>query len=260
MRFSDKVALVTGSGQGIGRACALLLASQGAYVIVNDVNPAMLDDTVQEIHRLGNKGLGIQADATNEEDVSRMFSRIKETRGRLEILVNNVGGSGGGGAGDTQLKIDAVPEEEWEKVVQANLKTAFLCSRESIGMMKLQGYGKIVNVASRAARMGTDHQGPQYHASKAALLGLTRQMARDLAPWGIHVNAVAPGFILSSPRAERRWKSRSEEGRRAYLSGIPLGRLGKPEEVADAVAFLCSDEASYLTGVTIDINGGSFMH
>jgi len=260
MRFSGKVALVTGSGQGIGRACALLFASQGASVVVNDINASLVENTVQEIQRMGSKALGIQADVTKEDAVSRMFTQIKETFGRLDILVNNVGGSGGGGAGDTSVKIDEVREEDWDKVVRANLRSTFLCSQQAVEIMKLQRSGKIVNISSRAARVGTDHQGPQYHTSKSAVLGLTRQLARDLAPLGIHVNAVAPGFILSSPRAERRWKeTRTEEERQAYLKGIPLGRLGRPEEVAQAVAFLCSDEASYITGVTIDVNGGSIM-
>jgi len=229
-------------------------------VVVNDINASLIEDTVQEIQRSGKRARGIQADATNEEEVSRMFAMIKETFGKLDILVNNVGGSGGGGAGDTSVKIGEVPEEDWDKVIRANLKSTFLCSKKAIELMKPAGYGKIVNISSRAARLGTDHQGPQYHTSKSAVLGLTRQLARDLAPLGIHVNAVAPGFILSSPRAERRWKeTRTEEERQAYLKGIPMGRLGKPEEVANAVAFLCSDEASYITGVTIDINGGSFM-
>ncbi|MBI5969225.1 MAG: SDR family oxidoreductase [Deltaproteobacteria bacterium] len=259
MKFSGKVVLVTGSGQGIGRACALLFACEGASVVVNDIHASLIEDTVKEIQRWERKVLGIQADATTEDEVSRMFARIKEAFGKLDVLVNNVGGSGGGGAGDTSVKIEEVPEEDWDKVIRANLKSTFLCSKKAIELMKPARYGKIVNISSRAARRGTDHQGPQYHTSKSAILGLTRQLARDLAPFGIYVNAVAPGFILSSARAERRWQQRTEEEKQSYLKDIPLGRLGKPEEVAQVVAFLCSDEASYITGVTIDINGGSFM-
>ncbi len=260
MRFSDKVALVTGSGQGIGKACALLFASQGASVVVNDINPYLIEKTVDEIHHLGSKALGIQANATNEREVSQMFVKIKDSFGKLDILINNIGGSGGGGKGDTAVKIDEVCEEDWDKVVRANIRSTFLCTQSAIELMKPQRYGKIVNISSRSARRGTDHAGPQYHTSKSALLGLTRQLGRDLGQFGIHVNAVAPGFILSGPRAERRWKeTRSEEEKRTYLANIPLGRLGMPEEVANVVAFLCSDEASYVTGVTIDINGGEFM-
>jgi len=259
MRFTDRVALVTGSGQGIGRACALLLASEGASVVVNDLNPSQIESTVGEIQRLGRPVLGIQADATSSEEVSRMFARIKEAFGKLDILVNNIGGSGGGGSGDTAVTVDEIPEEDWDKVVRANVKSAFLCSKKAIELMKGQKYGKIVNLSSQSARRGSDRNGPQYHTSKAAVLGLTRQMARDLAPFGIQVNAVAPGFILSSPRAQRRWGMRAEKEKQVYLQNIPLGRLGKPEEVAAAIAFLCSDEASYITGVTIDVCGGSFM-
>ena len=128
MRFSGKVALVSGSGQGIGRACALLFASQGASVVVNDINGPPVENTVKEIREMGGKSLGIQGDATNEEAVSRMFAQIKETFGRLDILVNNVGGSGGGGAGDTSVRVEEVREEDWDRVVRANLRSTFLCS------------------------------------------------------------------------------------------------------------------------------------
>jgi NAD(P)-dependent dehydrogenase (short-subunit alcohol dehydrogenase family) len=170
----------------------------------------------------------------------------------VDILVNNAGG------GTSLRYLEEVTEDDWKLTIDSNLKSAFLCCRAVTPPMKRQRYGRIVNVSSVAGRNVSRLSGPQYSSAKAGMLGLSRHLAQDLGPFGITVNAVAPGPTLVD-RVAKKWALRSEADRAHILSNIPLGRLAEPEEVATVIAFLASDDARYVTGVTIDVNGGSFM-
>jgi 3-oxoacyl-[acyl-carrier protein] reductase len=181
-----------------------------------------------------------------------MFSRVQKEYGRLDILINNAG------MGIPSTPVEEIPPEEWDRVLALNLKSAFLCIRAAAPMMKRQGYGRIVNVSSFAGRTYSPFRGSPYTAAKAGLIGFTRQMAAELGPFGICVNALAPYLVLTE-RAKALWDSFPEEKRRAILSGIPLRRLARIEEVASAIAFLASDDASFVNGVCLDVNGGSMM-
>jgi NAD(P)-dependent dehydrogenase (short-subunit alcohol dehydrogenase family) len=251
-RLSGKTAVVTGSSRGIGRAIALALAREGANVVVNgrreDVHAV-----AEEIRTAGGNAVSVIADVAAEEDVGRMVEETLRAFGSIHILVNNAGG----GAPPTPL--EGIDPAAWEKGVKVNLTGAFLCSRAVISTMKEQRWGRIINMSSQAGRSGSELSGISYASAKAGLLGFTRQLARQVAPYGVLVNAVAPGVILSGERIEKRWFARSEAERQEMLKAIPLGRLGRPEDVTPVVIFLASEEAGYITGAVIDVNGGRFM-
>ena len=251
-RLSGKTAIVTGSSRGIGRAIALAMAREGANVVVNGRKEDACD-LAGSIKTSGGKALGVIADVTAERDVHRLVEETLHTFGSIHILVNNAGGGG------PRIPVEEIDPAAWEGEMRVNLTAAFLCSRAVIGPMKKQRWGRVVNISSQAGRSGSELAGIVYATAKAGLLGFTRQLARQVAPYGILVNAVAPGVILSGERIEKKWLQRSEEERREMLKSIPLERLGKPEEVAPAVIFLASEEASYITGTVIDVNGGRFM-
>ena len=176
----------------------------------------------------------------------------REEWGRLDILVNNAG------MGNAAIPVEKIPLEDWDYAVALNLRSAFLCVRSAVPVMKRQGYGRIINVSSFAGRNYSRLSGPDYGSAKAGLLGFTRHMAVELGPYGICVNAVAPSIVLTD-RVKAKWEARTEEERQVVLSSIPLRRVGQPEEVATVIAFLASEDASYVNGVCIDINGGSYM-
>jgi 3-oxoacyl-[acyl-carrier protein] reductase len=247
MRLEGKVALVTGAARGIGRAIALTLAKEGADVIVSDVNFPGAQQVAQELEAMGRRALAVRADVSILSDVQSMFQKVVEEFGRLDILVNNAGIIRRGSLEDH-------PDADWELVLAVNLKGTYYCSREAARIMKRQGYGRIVNISSVAGKVGDLASAPSYGASKGAVNTLTKSLARELAPYGITVNAVAPHAIETEMSAE--W---SEEKRRLILAQIPVGRLGRPEEVAAAVAFLVSDEAGFITGEILDLNGGYLM-
>jgi NAD(P)-dependent dehydrogenase (short-subunit alcohol dehydrogenase family) len=255
MRLKDKVAIVTGAAQGIGQATAMRFAKEGAHVAVCDVNGEEVERVSRDILALGRESLWFKVDVSISPQVDDMVMTVAESLGRIEILVNNAGGGF-----NLPNRLEEITDEIWDKVVDANLKGAFLCSRAVAPYMKLQKSGRIINLSSKAGRYGGELTGIQYASAKAGVMGLTRQLARDLGPFGITANAIAPGLALSSPRVEKLWLERKTEAeRQATIQAIPLRRLSTVEEQAAAILFLASDESSYVTGVTIDVNGGWFV-
>jgi 3-oxoacyl-[acyl-carrier protein] reductase len=248
MTLEGRVALITGSGRGIGKAIALAFAREKAHVVINDIHPEdELEKVAHEITGLGVKSLSIQADVSQSDEVKEMIGKIQKTFQRLDILVNNAGIIRRG-------TIETVTEEEWDEVIRVNLKGTFNCCKAVVGIMKRQRMGKIVNVSSVAGKTGDITSAPGYGPSKAAIDALTKTLARQLAQHGINVNAVAPHAIETEMSAQ--W---SEEKRKSIIEAIPLKRLGKPEDVAEAVLFLASDKANFITGEILDVNGGFFM-
>jgi 3-oxoacyl-[acyl-carrier protein] reductase len=248
MEFDDRVVLVTGAGRGIGKAIALAFARENAHVIINDVCPqAELDNVVVESSTSGEHHLAIRADVSQSDQVKKMIDQVEKTFHRLDILVNNAGIIRRG-------TIETVTEEEWDQVLRVNLKGTFNCCKAVVAIMKRQRSGKIINVSSVAGKTGDITSAPGYGPSKAAIEAFTKTLARQLAQYGINVNAVAPHAIETEMSAQ--W---SEEKRKAIIEAIPLKRLGKPEEVAAAVLFLASEKANFITGEILDINGGFLM-
>jgi len=247
MRLEGRVALVTGGGRGIGKAIVTAFAREGAKVAINDIDLKLAQETANAIRLTGHEALPIKADTSKSVQVKEMIQKIIKTYERIDILVNNAGIF-------SSVAFDDMTEEEWDRVINVNLKGVFLCSQAVIGSMKKQRWGKIVNVASLAAKIGGIFAGPNYAASKAGVICLTKSLAKRLAPYGINVNAVAPGVIETEMTAD--WPTQVRE---SLLRQIPLGRFGRPEEVAEVVVFLVSEGASYVTGATIDINGGILM-
>jgi 3-oxoacyl-[acyl-carrier protein] reductase len=245
--LTDKVALVTGASRGIGRAIALLLAERGAKVIVNYAgSQAAAEEVVSSIRQAGGEASAVQANVAVAEEADKVIAAAKELYGRLDILVNNAGIT------KDNLLI-RMKEEEWDAVIATNLKGVFNCSKTAARLMLKQRYGRIINVTSVVALTGNPGQA-NYVAAKSGVIGLTKSNARELASRSITVNAVAPGYIQTDMTAVL-----NEDVKDALQKQIPLGRLGDPEDIARAVAFLASDEASYITGQVLTIDGGMVM-
>jgi 3-oxoacyl-[acyl-carrier protein] reductase len=247
MKLKNRVAIVTGAARGIGKAIALTFVREGAKVALVDLDRDQLDLLKDEISKNKGEALSLPCDITQSPQVKEMVNQVWEAFGRVDILVNNAGIIRRG-------TIETITEEDWDRVIEVNLKGTFNCCKAVFGIMKQQGYGKIVNISSIAGKMGDITSAPGYGPSKAGIDALTKTLARQLAPYGINVNGVAPHAIETEMSAQ--W---SEERRREIIASIPLGRLGKPEEVAEAVLFLVSDEASFITGEILDVNGGALM-
>ena len=246
MKLTGKVALVTGAAQGIGKAIALLLARNGADMVVSDINLEKAEETAKEIRAMGPKAVAVKVDVANLSDVDQMVTGILEKLAKIDILVNN--------AGITRDKlILRMTEEDWDAVLGVNLKGTFNCTKAVLRHMAKQRSGKIVNIASVVGEMGNAGQA-NYSASKAGVIGLTKTIAREYAQRGINVNAIAPGYI-ETPMPEALPEKAKEELRKL----IPMERLGKPEDVAEAVLFLVSEESSYMTGQVLNVNGGIYM-
>ena len=246
MTLSGHVALVTGASQGIGRACALQLAKAGAAVAVAARNQDKLDDVVREIAAAGGQAAAFALDVAGEEQIKSVFKAVIAQFGKIDILVNNAGIT------RDQL-VMRMKRADWDAVIQTNLTSAYLCTQQVTSSMLKQRWGRIINVASVFGQMGQAGQA-NYAASKAGLIGLTMAIARELASRNITCNAVAPGFIETAMT-----EVLSGEFKEGALKMIPLGRTGTPEEVAHAVAFLASEEAAYITGHVLNINGGLLM-
>ena len=247
--LNNKLVLITGSAAGIGRACATLFSHQGARLILVDANEEGLNKVCEEIRSSGGETFPINADLTREKDIDHIYRVVLDKFGRLDVLINNAGGG---------LSTDFfdISSEEWNQVIALNLTSIFLMSQRAARIFREQGNGSIVNLSSIAGRSTSVTAGCHYTSSKAGILGLTRHMARQLAPFDVRVNAICPGVINS----ERLVKRMEEKGtRKAIEQGSPLGRIGDVYEVASCCLFMASDMSSYVTGATLDINGGTLM-
>lgn len=248
--LNNKVAIVTGSGslKGIGRDIALKLAEQGASIVVADLNVEGIQDTVKAVENTGAKALGVELNVTSKESVDAMIEKVLSEFGRIDILVNNAGIS-------QKVTVEDMTLEDMQRIFSVNMFGLFLCSQAVLKPMKEQHFGRIINLSSVSAKRGGGvFGGAHYSASKAAVLGFAKNLAREVATDGITVNSVAPGLVNTEI-----WKSLPEADAAKVIDGIPLGRPGETSEIASTIAFLASDEASYITGEDIDINGGSHM-
>jgi NAD(P)-dependent dehydrogenase (short-subunit alcohol dehydrogenase family) len=246
--LAGRTALVTGAAQGIGRAIAVELASRGARLILNDLSAARLLEVRRDAEAVSAPATAVAADVTNADDVRAMFDDIAEHCPPVDILVNSAGILRGS-------KIAQISAAEWDLVVGVNLKGTFLVSQAAVQQMRAQRWGRIVNLSSTAGKNVSTLGGSHYAAAKAGVLGFTRQLASEVAGDGITVNAVCPGLI-DTDMVRSTVDADTVAG---YERSFPISRLGRPEEVAALVAFLCSDEAAYITGASLDINGGDLM-
>lgn len=247
MTLNGKTAVITGSARGLGRAIALKLAQMGANIVLNDIPSSdALDQTAKEFESLGYKVAVTRGDVRNIDDVEAMFKTAVDTFGSVDILVNNAGIT-------KDMLMIKMTEKDWDDVLDINLKGAFFCTKVAARIMMKQRSGRIINIASVAGVMGNLGQA-NYSASKAGLIGLTKSTAKELASRNITCNAVAPGLIQS-----KMTEVLPDKVRENYLNNIPLGRFGTPEDVANVVGFLASDESSYVTGQVIHIDGGLVM-
>lgn len=242
----DRIAVVTGASRGIGRSISLALAANGATIVAVDMDQAATDAIVAELQAAGAKALAVVGNVTVAADVERMIEAAMEAFGRVDILVNNAGITRDG-------LLMRMKDEDWDAVLNVNLKGAFLCTRAAFKVMSKQRYGRIINIASVVGQMGNAGQA-NYCASKAGLIGLTKSNARELAKRSITVNAVAPGFIATAMT-----DALSEKVRDELTAQIPLERLGSAEDIANAVVFLASEQSAYITGHVLSVNGGMYM-
>ncbi len=246
MRLKDKNALITGGAQGIGKAIALGMAKEGANIGIADVNIENAENTALEVRTSGVKSIAVKLDVSRQDNVSNTFQTFVKELGALDILVNNAGITR-----DTVLL--RMKEEDWDAVLNVNLKGSFLCSKEAVKIMAKQRSGKIISISSVVAFIGNPGQA-NYSSSKAALIGLTKTIAKEYASRGIRANAIAPGFIQTAMT-----DALTDEVKGEMKRAIPLGQFGTPEDVANIVIFLASNESDYITGQVIHVNGGMYM-
>ena len=249
MKMEGKVGIVTGAGRGIGRGIALALAKEGANVVVADIDGVNAESVAKEIEQMGRKAIGVQIDITKMSDATAMVEKTLAAFGKIDILVNNVGWN------KVQPFVNG-NEEFWDRVIAINLKGPIICCRAVIDNMIQNNYGKIINIASDAGRVGSTGESV-YSASKAGVITFTKTMAREMARYKINVNCISPGPsdtpFLAQVSAE------NPKLMEAVKKGIPLRRLGQPEDIANAVVFMASDDSEYITGQTLSVSGGLTM-
>ncbi len=248
--FNGQVVIVTGAGspKGIGRTIAHTFARQGATVVICDINQAGLDANVAEMEAMGYKAYGIAANLTDKAAVDELIGKVMDKYGRIDVLVNNAGIS-------QKVTVADMTLDDIKRIFNVNMYGLFLITQAVCEVMKKQNYGRIVHLSSVSGKRGGGvFGGAHYSASKAAVLGFSKNLAREVSQYGITTNCVCPGLINTEI-----WKSLPKEQADAVIAGIPMGRPGETQEVADAIVFLASKEASYITGEEIDINGGSHM-
>jgi NAD(P)-dependent dehydrogenase (short-subunit alcohol dehydrogenase family) len=246
MMLKDRKAIVTGAGQGIGRSIALKMAQEGADVVIAEMNPHTGNQTKKEVEALGRKALFFPVDVVDQRQVKGMVEEVLKKWGKIDILVNNAGFDRGG----TLLK---VKEEDWDAVLDVHLKGTMNCIQAVAPHMIENRYGKIVNISSIYGKSG-GIAAISYSSAKAGIIGLTKSVARELGRYQINVNVVLPGLTLTPTIAKM-----AEKYKNMIIDNTPLGRIGQPEEVANVVAFLASDEASFMTGASVEVSGGAAM-
>jgi len=238
----------------MGLAIATALAAEGAKVIISDINAETTAKSAEALRADGHEAIGVAMDVADRASVSQAIDAACREIGPLDILVNNAGG-----ALHTPHILEEIEEKHWDLVLNVNLKGAFLTCQKAIPIMTENGGGAIVNISALAAHYRASLAGVQYTAAKAGVEGLTRQLAYDWGPKGIRVNAVAPTVTMTGDRVRGLWEDKGEEEQARIISNIPLRRLSEPREIAAAVVFLASDEASYITGITLDVVGGRYL-
>lgn len=245
--LDGRVALVTGGARGLGLAIAQALAREGATLVISDLDADALDQAASGFKSAGQEVSTVAGNVAVVADCERMVRSAVDGYGRLDVLVNNAGGSA-----HTPSKLEDVTEEDYDRVMDWNVRGTFFCTKVALPALKADG-GSIVNLTSMSGRTGAEIFSPQYSAAKAAIIGLTRNMAKHLGPHGIRVNAIAPGFVRAGERAEAIWRMRDNT---AILSQIALRRRGVETELADVALFLASEQSRYMTGCILDVNGG----
>ena len=255
MRLEGRTAIVSGAAHGIGRAICVALAQEGAAVWGCDVRGPELEETRRAVDAVAREARAAVVDVRSADEVAAFAARAERDTGRIDVLVNTAGGV----AGQVMRPVEEVSDADWRVIFEINLDGAFHFTRAVAPVMKRAGRGASVNISSGAGRSYSLTGIQAYASAKAGLIGFTRQTARELGAHGIRVNCVAPGFVRSNPASEAQWHAMGEAGQRRLVESIALRRIGTPEDIARAVVFFCSDDAGYVTGQTISVDGGMWM-